>query len=243
MSGAATAPDPPAVRPHRLVLVTGTSTEVGKTWTASRMLEKWRSEGIGCSARKPAQSFTSGDRTTDGDELAAATGEAPDTVCPSLRCYEVPMAPPMAADALGRPRIAVADLVAEVSRSWTTGPGATPPEIGLVELAGGVRSPQAHDGDALDMIDALAPDAVVLVADAGLGTVNAVVTALDAFGCGPTSAAARPRPTVHLNRYDDGVEVHRRNLAWLTDVLPSPPTTDVGALAELASGTVRERCS
>ncbi len=44
------------------------------------------------------------------------------------------MAPPMAADALGRPAIVMADLVGEVTGSW----GEDPPDVGLVELAGGV---------------------------------------------------------------------------------------------------------
>jgi adenosylmethionine-8-amino-7-oxononanoate aminotransferase len=37
------------------------------------------------------------------------------------------------------------------------------------ELAGGVRSPQAHDGDAVDLLGTLEPDLVVLVAEAGVG--------------------------------------------------------------------------
>jgi dethiobiotin synthetase len=47
-------------------------------------------------------------------------------------------------------------------------------DVGLVETAGGVRSPQADDGDVLDLVAAIAPDHVILVADAGLGTINAV---------------------------------------------------------------------
>ncbi len=53
--------------------------------------------------------------------------------------------------------------------------------MGLVETAGGVRSPLAADGDCLDYCAALDPDVVVLVADAGLGTINAVRLTLDAL--------------------------------------------------------------
>ena len=52
-----------------------------------------------------------------------------------------------------------------------------------METAGGVRSPLAgDDGDAVALAGSLMPDVVVLVADAGLGTINAVrltVAALD----------------------------------------------------------------
>ncbi len=55
-------------------------------------------------------------------------------------------------------------------------------DVGLVETAGGMRSPLAADGDCLAFCAALAPDVIVLVADAGLGTINAVRLTLDALG-------------------------------------------------------------
>ncbi len=47
-----------------------------------------------------------------------------------------------------------------------------PVDVGLVETAGGLRSPIADDGDCRSFVQGLAPDVVVLVADAGLGTIN-----------------------------------------------------------------------
>ena len=44
----------------------------------------------------------------------APPARTPTTVCPPHRCYAVPMAPPMAADALGRPVPTIADLLAEL---------------------------------------------------------------------------------------------------------------------------------
>jgi len=129
-------------------------------------------------ARKPAQSFDPGDDPAGFDSaiLGAATGETSESVCRPSRWYEVAMAPPMAADVLGRDSLTVAELVEEVS--W-------PPfqvDVGLVETAGGVRSPQTHDGDAVALLGALAPDIVLLVADAGLGTINAVRLSAGAVG-------------------------------------------------------------
>lgn len=187
-------------RPARVVFVAGTGTAVGKTWVASEVLNHLRAGGRSVCARKPAQSFDAADTSTDADALAAATGESAHDVCPPHRWYARALAPPMAAAALGAPVFTVGDLVAELR--W-------PPrtDVGVVEGAGGARSPIAADGDNVSLACAIAPDLVLLVADAGLGTINAVRMSLDAFGPAPV--------TVVLNRYDDGDAVHRANREWL----------------------------
>ncbi|HXQ76211.1 MAG TPA: dethiobiotin synthase [Acidimicrobiales bacterium] len=203
-------------RPAVVVLVAGTGTDVGKTWVSARLLEAWRRAGLSVAARKPAQSFAVGSGPTDAEVLGAASGEDPATVCPPARWYPIPLAPPMAADALGLPGPTVSDLVGAIA--WPA-PAA---DVGLVETAGGVRSPQADDGDVLDMAAAIVPDRIVLVADAGLGTINAVRLSMGALGAGAGAGAGagdqRPPPFVVLNRYDPSSDLHRRNLAWLRDV-------------------------
>jgi dethiobiotin synthetase len=123
----------------------------------------------------------------------------------------------MAAAALGRPPFTIADLAREVA--WPDGVA-----VGLVESAGGVRSPLANDGDTVDLADALGPNLVVLVGDAGLGTIHAV----------RSSAALlveRDHPVVVLlNRYDDRDELHRANRAWLVDRDRFDVVVDIGAL-------------
>ena len=150
-------------------------------------------------ARKPVQSFAPGART-DAEVLAAATGESPTDVCPRHRWYEVPMAPPMAAEALGRPPFGVDDLVAELW--WPDGAG-----CGLVEGVGGPRSPLASTGDTATLAAELRPDTVVLVAEAGLGALNAVLLSVAAF--------PGYRPVVLLNRYRGTDALHERNAEWL----------------------------
>jgi dethiobiotin synthetase len=208
------------MRPARVVVVAGTGTEVGKTWVAARLARLLVDAGASVSARKPAQSFEADDPTTDADELAAGTGEDPLVVCPPHRRYLVPMAPPMAADVLGAPEIRLADLVDEVTSSWP----ASAVDVGLVELAGGVRSPAAEDGDGVDLAGALGPDLVVVIADAGLGTINAVRLTVDALG-------GTAPVVVHLNRYDDGDDLHRRNRDWLAERCGMAVTTDLEGLA------------
>jgi dethiobiotin synthetase len=201
------------LRPEHLVVVCGTGTEVGKTWVSCALLDELRRRGQSVAARKPAQSFdldAEGLRLggeTDAERLGAASGEPPDNVCPTWRSYHLAMAPPMAAQALGLPAFTVADLVDELA--W-------PDEqvtVGLVETAGGVRSPQADDGDAVDLVAALEADLVVLVADAGLGTINSVRLSLTALG-GREGAS---EPVVVLDRFDGRHDLHRRNREWLSD--------------------------
>jgi dethiobiotin synthetase len=191
-------------RPERLVLVTGTGTEVGKTWVACGLARALRERGLIVAARKPAQSYAAGDDPagTDAALLAEATGETAQLVCPQHRWYPVAMAPPMAADVLGRPAFTVADLVRELA--WPVGVA-----VGLLECAGGVCSPLAADGDALALAAELQPERVVLVADAGLGTINAVRLAAAALAGWPLS--------VVLNRFDATLDLHQRNRAWLAE--------------------------
>jgi dethiobiotin synthetase len=193
------------VRPRRLVAVVGTGTDVGKTWVAALLLTGLRAAGVTVAARKPAQSFAPGDdpATRDAAVLGAASGEPPELVCPPHRWYEIPMAPPMAATELGRPSFGIADLVEELG--WPD----DPVQVGLVETVGGVRAPLAADGDCLTLCGALEPDLVVLVADAGLGTISAVRLAADALSFLHGDVA------VVLNRFDAAVNLHIRNAEWL----------------------------
>jgi dethiobiotin synthetase len=205
-------------RPRRLIVVVGTATEIGKTWVASRLLRELRAEGFSVAARKPVQSFSPDDSATDAHHLSNATGEEITDVCPRHRWFPIPMAPPMAADALGRAPFTIAELAAEIS--WPL----PAPDIAMVECAGGVRSPHAVDGDAISLIEQLQPDLVLLVADAGLGTINSVRLSLEAIDRGSHVAT----PIVVLNRFDPAEDLHRRNRDWLeahldVDVLSSVP--------------------
>jgi len=211
-------------RPGRLVLVVGTGTDVGKTWVSARLLAALRAAGSTVAARKPAQSFDPADDPAGFDSavLGAASGETSERVCPPSRWYEIPMAPPMAADALGRGRLTLAELVEELA--WPEPPVA----VGLVETAGGVRSPQGHDGDVVTMTGVLAPDIVLLVADAGLGTLNSVRLSVDALpGAAPV--------VVVLNRYDEGNDLHVRNRRWLAEDFGLTVVTMPGGEETLAS--------
>jgi dethiobiotin synthetase len=181
-------------RPSTMVLVAGTATDVGKTWWTAALARELRARGVRVAARKPVQSCEPG-APTDAEALAAATGEPPDVITPPDRTYRLAWAPPMAAQELGLPPVTIADLVGA-----TTWPDDV--EVGLVEALGGPRSPIASDGDNVAFAAALAPDVVVLVADAGLGTINAVRLCAAVFADFPVVVA--------LNRFGEDA-LHARN--------------------------------
>lgn len=191
------------MRPKQVVVVTGTGTEVGKTWVAARLTRQLTESGSRVVVRKPAQSFDAADELTDAHLLADASGGSAESVCPPHRWYPVPMAPPMAAEALGLEPPAIQELLDELEGAWP----AEQVDVGIVEGAGGVASPQAVDGDTADLARSLRADRVVLVADAGLGTINAVRLSV---------AALAPIPVlVLLNRYDNSDALHGANRSWL----------------------------
>ena len=149
-----------------VVFVAGTGTDIGKTWVGAALAElgpRPRHGGARAQARAVVRARRREHRCR---RSRGATGEAADGVCPRHRWYAVPLAPPMAASELGRSSFTIADLAAETL--------VTPEGITLVEGAGGVRSPLANDGDNVALVAALDPALVILVADAGLGTINAV---------------------------------------------------------------------
>lgn len=208
------------VRPRHLIGVLGTQTEIGKTWVAARLLAYASQRGLRVAARKPAQSFEPGQGSTDAELLAAATGERAEEVCPSHRNYPLALAPPMAADLLQRPRILLDELCTEIR--WPAGI-----DLGLVETVGGPRSPLSHDADSVDLIQRLRPDRVILVADAGLGTLNAVRLSLACLA--PLTA------TVFLNRFDTDDRLHRLNRDWLRERYGVDVATEVAELLTRAS--------
>lgn len=186
----------------KVVAVVGTGTGVGKTWVTCAVARRLRDRGLMVSARKPVQSFGPTDPTTDAALLALATTEEVESVCPPHRWYPLPMAPPMAAEALARDPYTLDELMGELI--WPQGC-----DVGLVETVGGVCSPLADDADSAEVVRALAPDLVVLVADPGLGVISDVRT---------SAAVIQPFDLiVSLNRFDSDDEMHRRNRDWLVE--------------------------
>ena len=211
-------------RPGVLVAVVGTATEVGKTWITAKLVTELRGRGLAAVARKPVQSFAIADLGhTDADILANASGETANDVCPPHRWLARPMAPPMAAAALGEAPPLLADLVAELL--WPT----PLPDVGFVETIGGLRSPIADDADSRSLAHGIDPDLVVVVAEAGLGVIDAVRMATDALAA---RAWRAPDPLVFLNHFDPDNDLHCRNVEWLRSRDGFDVTTRIAELVE-----------
>ena len=149
--------------------VTGTDTGVGKTQVSAALLQLMAARELRPFAFKPYESGGSLEASDSVRLQRAAGGHQPlSTVC----CYRfnAPLAPMMAAR-LERKRTSWA----RVLRTFASFEGA-----GVVEGAGGVQVPLDARHDVIDLIAALGAP-VVLVARAGLGTVNHTSLTLQAL--------------------------------------------------------------
>ncbi len=201
-----------------IVAVLGTGTEVGKTWVTCELIRQMGSSGFPTFARKPVQSFAEGtpDEELDSLQLASASGEAHSKVCRPERSYSAAMAPPFAARLTGRPTFTVSELLEEIT--WPSSDG-----IGFLETAGGCLSPIAEDGTSLDLALLAQPEVLLLVADAGLGTINSVLLSIRAI---QDEVAKRRMPSTrlplvfaYLNRYEEASPVHSTNFTFLGEKL------------------------
>ncbi len=123
-----------------IFFVTGTDTEVGKTWVSCRLLERAREVGLSCYGLKPVaagcEETAEGWRNDDALQLMAASSvKLPyDTVNPVA--FKAPIAPHIAAQQEGKV-ITLARLVGYVRGALS----AHPADLILIEGAGGWRVP------------------------------------------------------------------------------------------------------
>lgn len=227
MSDPAAAPEGGNRGHTRVVFVAGTGTEVGKTWAAAGLARLLRERGWSVAACKPVQSYDPDeDGPTDAAVLAGVTGQHPDDVCPPEHSYPVPLAPPMAADHLGRVCPTLDELATNCRFDETV-------EIGLVEGVGGLYSPIASDGHNLDLIERIEPVLVVVVASAALGGIH------DTMAC--TLPLSAYRRAVFLNRFDPNIDVQTLNARWLRDA-GLEVATRLAELADIVHKSLPGRC-
>ena len=148
----------------RILLVTGTDTEVGKTFTAAALAVALRRLGRSVLAIKPVES--GGEQQPDGQQdgqlLAQASGQR--WPLAALTRLQAPLAPPIAAQLEGATLQPHAWI--EQVRAW-----APQADWTLLEGAGGLLSPLTWDHTALDLARALDARALVVAANR-LGCIN-----------------------------------------------------------------------
>ena len=164
------------------VFVTGTGTEIGKTFVTTQLIGQLRAEGRAVRALKPLISGfdAAAPEGSDAAVLLAAMGldaNAENIAAISPWRYARPLAPNMAARAEGE--VVDMDAVvefcgAEMARAEAAG------ETLLIEGVGGIMSPVSDDATNLDWIAALEIPAL-LVAGTYLGAISHTLTAVAAM--------------------------------------------------------------
>ncbi|GAA2069843.1 dethiobiotin synthase [Williamsia deligens] len=143
------------------LIVTGTSTDVGKTIATAAIVVAARSAGMSVGVCKPGQTGVVGDEPGDIAEVVRLSGV---TAAVEGARYPEPLAPETAAARAGMPTLTLSDVVETVGQ-------VDGHDLVLVEGAGGVLVRLGADLTVLDVATALdAP--LVIVAAAGLGTLN-----------------------------------------------------------------------
>ncbi len=158
-----------AMTPFRGLFVTGTDTEVGKTWVAAGLVLALRRAGLDIGVWKPVQSgCRRGDPQADSHLLRTNGGveDPEDLICP--HSFEHPL-PPLLAAQLAGTELTIDTLLDDGRRL------AERHRFLLVEGAGGLAVPLTPEAMVIDLAVALALP-VLVVARPGLGTINHTLT-------------------------------------------------------------------
>ncbi|MGC4998631.1 dethiobiotin synthase [Streptomyces sp. DT195] len=146
-----------------VLVITGTGTEIGKTVVTAAVAASALAAGRSVAVLKPAQTGVRSDERGDADEVARLAGPV---TARELARYPEPLAPATAARRSGLPPVHPHD-VAEAAAKL-----ATEHDLVLIEGAGGLLVRFDAAGGTLADAAALLGAPVLVVAPAGLGTLN-----------------------------------------------------------------------
>ena len=215
--------------------ITGTGTDIGKTWLACALLRHWLAERRDVAAFKPLLSGFDPQQpqASDAGALLAALGRAVstaelDAIAPWR--FSAPLAPDMAAAREGR-RIDFDELVAFSRRVASANSGPT-----LIEGVGGVMVPLDSRHTVRDWIAASGLPCV-LVTGTYLGSLSHALTALEALarvGAGVTAIAVNETPGSAV-ALDATLESLARHVAGipLVSIARDSPQAGVARLARM----------
>ncbi|MBO1414271.1 dethiobiotin synthase [Streptomyces sp. FH025] len=161
----------------RILFVTGTNTDVGKTVATAALASAALRGGLKVAVLKPGQTGVAPGEPGDADEVRRLAGEL---TYRELVRYPEPLAPDTAARRSGLPYLSpieVADAVTELAATH---------DLVLVEGAGGLMVRYDDEGRTLAdqaraVLDAGLSAEVLLIASAGLGTLNIVSLTAEAL--------------------------------------------------------------
>ncbi|MDV6275055.1 dethiobiotin synthase [Rhodococcus erythropolis] len=164
-----------------ILVVTGTSTDVGKTVVTAALASVALQSGKSVAVLKPAQTGVDVDGAGDLAEVDRLTGGGVTLV--ELARYPEPLAPDTAARRSGLPLLELDDVVRVASDLDATH------DLTLIEGAGGLLVRLGADGfTARDLAAALTAP-VLLVVASGLGTLNHTALTVEALGASGVDCA------------------------------------------------------
>lgn len=185
----------------RAVFITGTGTDIGKTYVAGLLTKQMREQGYNCGYYKAAVSGAETAAVSDAGYVRQVAGLEQSAEALLSYCYPAAVSPHLAARQAGNP-IRWDKIRADYQAASQT------VDYLVMEGSGGIICPLRWDEQGKLMLEQLVLDfdlAVIIVADAGLGTINATgltISYLRARGIGIRG--------VILNRFEDCI-LHRDN--------------------------------
>jgi dethiobiotin synthetase len=199
------------------VFITGTGTDIGKTFVATALIRHLRAAGKAVHAVKPVVTGFDQENWAASDpalllEALAYPVTLSDVAAISPWRFEAPLSPDMAAARAGR-AIAFAEVVEFCRKTLGSRRGSV-----LIEGIGGIMVPLAEHRTVLDLISMLRIP-VVLVAGSYVGTISHTLTCLEvmarrnldiaavAVSESPGSAASLEETLDTLRRFVDPTEV------------------------------------
>lgn len=199
-----------------VLVVTGTSTGVGKTIATAALASAARSIGVDVTVCKPVQTGAGPDGSGD-DDLAEVQRLAGVSALVSVARYPEPLAPAAAAQRCGRPLPSGSEILAAIREADRPG------LLTLVEGAGGLLVEIAADGGTLRDLAADLRAPVVVVCQAGLGTLNHTAMTLECLerrglSCAGLVIGAWPADPGTAERYN---QTELARLAPVRAVLPA----------------------
>ena len=207
--------------------LTGTDTEIGKTFTACALLHAARAAGLAAAGLKPvAAGVDANGRNEDVDQLVAASSVALPPAVVNPYCFRAAVAPHIAAAEEGRAIdfAVIADAVATARRQA---------DFVVVEGVGGFRVPLGVDRDSADLAVALGLP-VILVVGLRLGCINHALLTAEAVAARGLKLAGWVANTVDpdMARRDENIAALAGHLdAPLLGVLPRLPEAGPAAAA------------
>ena len=160
--------------------VTGSGTDIGKTWVTAGLLAYWRAQGLGPGAFKPVATGYDPERPEDSDAAALLTALSQPVTAETVEAitpfrYRAPLSPDQAVRLEDARRLTAEGVALACKRLMRTAAGPV-----LLEGAGGVMSPLNESETMLDLALALGLP-TIYVCGSYLGAISHALTGLAAL--------------------------------------------------------------